>query len=101
MIRNIVTMRIRPGTAPEQVDALLSALLAVTFPGCTSYVAGRDLGLREGNVDIGIVADFEDEAAYRAYDANEEHNRIRRELMTPIVESTARCQVLVQGPVSS
>src|SRR5579875_3927865 len=53
---------------------------------------GMDAGLRDGNMDVAIVGDFEDEDAYRAYDADPEHNRIRRELLAPIAERVERCQ---------
>jgi hypothetical protein len=53
---------------------------------------GRDLCLRDGNADLAVVSDLSDEAAYRVYDADVEHNRIRRELVAPIVTSLERCQ---------
>jgi hypothetical protein len=60
--------------------------------GLETLVAGRDLGLRAGNADGLVVADFQDADAYRRYDADEEHNRIRRELLAPIVERIVRVQ---------
>jgi hypothetical protein len=65
---------------------------AIRFDGCTRWELVRDLGLREGNMPYAFVAEFEDEAAYRAYDAHAEHNRIRRELLAPIVERLERFQ---------
>jgi hypothetical protein len=43
-----------------------------------------------------FVAEFEDEAAYRAYDTDAEHNRIRRELLAPIAERIERFQYEVK-----
>jgi hypothetical protein len=43
------------------------------------------IGLRDGNGDFAIVSDLADEAPYRIYD--DEHNRIRRELLAPIGRS--------------
>jgi hypothetical protein len=56
---------------------------------------GVDAGLREGNWDYTITADFADVEAYRAYDLDDEHNRIRRELFAPIAEDTVRIQIEV------
>ena len=55
-------------------------------------VAGRDLGLREGNASYFLTVDFPDAEAYRAYDLDEEHNRIRREMFAPISEVIERVQ---------
>ena len=38
---------------------------------------GRDFGLREGGWSFAIVNDWTDAEAYRAYDAEPEHNRHR------------------------
>jgi hypothetical protein len=92
MVRNVVVLHLKDGTAPEAVEALRSALEAMRIPGLLRMTVGRDLGLREGNADVGIVSDLADEAAYRVYDADEEHNRIRRELVAPIAATVDRCQ---------
>jgi len=42
--------------------------------------------------DLAIVSDFVDEDAYRDYDADPEHNRLRRDLLGPIAEHVERCQ---------
>ena len=56
---------------------------------------GTDAGLREGNLDLVIVVDLDDEAAYKAYDEDAEHNRIRRDLVAPIAERVERIQYRV------
>ena len=95
MIRNVVLFSVKEGTQPEQVEAIARAMKAITFVGCSRWEMGRDLNLRPGNMPYAFIAEFVDEAAYRAYDANEEHNRIRRELLAPIVEKIERFQYLV------
>lgn len=92
MVRNVVIAHLKEGTPPAAVDAVILALEALRVPGLLRMTLGRDLGLRPGNADLAIVSDLEDEAAYRVYDADEEHNRIRRELVAPIVTSLDRCQ---------
>lgn len=86
---------LKDGTQAEQVDAVVRAMKAIHFDGCTRWELVRDLRLREGNVPYAFVAEFDDEAAYRTYDANAEHDRIRRELLAPIVERLERMQYRV------
>ena len=54
---------------------------------------GRDLGLREGGWSFAITNDWADEDAYRGYDLDEEHNRVRREMFAPICEQIVRVQL--------
>jgi len=92
MLRNVVIAHLKDGTSDQAVEALMSALKGLKIPGLVEMTIGRDLGLREGNAGIAIVSDLADEAAYAAYDADPEHNRIRRELVAPIAERVERCQ---------
>ena len=95
MIRNVVVGKLRPGVAPEDVEKALDAIMALDPPGCLDMKVGLDAGLREGNWDFTVTADFADVDAYRAYDLDEEHNRIRREFFAPIAEDTVRIQIEV------
>lgn len=92
MIRNVVLIKLKEGTPPAQVDAFIEAIGKLDIDGMRRNMVGRDLGLRDGNYELAVVNDFEDEEAYRAYDADPEHNRIRRELGAVIAERTERCQ---------
>ena len=91
MIRNVVMVELEPDADPEKVDEIQAGFRALNCPGTVSYTIGNDLGLRDGNWSFAIVADFTDEAAYRGYDADAEHNRWRAELK-PLVRSIARTQ---------
>lgn len=92
MIRNVVVGRLRPGVPRETVEAALAAIVALEPPGCLDVRVGVDVGLRPGNWSYAITADFADEDAYRAYDAEAEHNRIRAEMFAPISEDVVRIQ---------
>jgi hypothetical protein len=92
MIRNVVLGRLRPDVSAETVEEALAAIVALNPDGCLDMRVGVDAGLREGNWSFSIVGDFVDEEAYRAYDLDEEHNRIRREVFAPISEEIARIQ---------
>jgi hypothetical protein len=95
VIRHVALIRFKPGTPSEQVDGAAAALRALSVDGMLELSVGRDAGFREGNADLAIVGDFADETAYRAYDQDAEHNRIRRELLAPILDHAERCQLRV------
>ncbi|HET9074802.1 MAG TPA: Dabb family protein [Solirubrobacteraceae bacterium] len=96
MIRNVVMVQLTPGHDPKVVAEIQAGFRALDPPGCVAYTLGDDLGLREGNWSFAIVADFRDEAAYRAYDADGEHNRLRG-LLAPHVETIARAQFTLEA----
>jgi Stress responsive A/B Barrel Domain len=93
VIRNVVVGKLREGVAPEDAEKALDAIMALDPPGCLDMKVGLDAGLREGNWDFTIVADFADVDSYRAYDTDVEHDRIRRELFAPISEQIVRIQI--------
>jgi hypothetical protein len=95
MIRNVVMGRLRPGVNPEDAEKALDAIMALDPPGCLDMKVGLDAGLREGNWDFTIIGDFADVDAYRAYDSDDEHNRVRKELFAPISEEIVRIQIEV------
>ena len=84
-------VKLRQGYEAAPVDEFISGMRALAVPGMRTLTAGPDAGLREGNWDLAVVADFEDAAAYRVYDADAEHNRLRAVLKNQ-VDSLARCQ---------
>jgi hypothetical protein len=92
MIRNIVVGRVRAGVPREDVEKALAAIEALEPDGCLDMRTGVDAGLRPGNWSFSITADFVDEDAYVRYDLEEEHNRVRRELIAPICDDVARIQ---------
>ena len=91
MIRNVVLVELKPDADRAAVAAIQDGLRAMNCAGTVSYTLGDDLGLREGNWSYAIVADFEDEQAYRAYDLDAEHNRLRG-LLAQQAERVARVQ---------
>jgi hypothetical protein len=91
MIRNVVMIKLKDGYDAAEVAAVQAGFRELNPPGCVSYTIGDDLGLKDGGWSFAIVADFEDEASYRAYDAEAEHNRGRARL-APQMEQVARVQ---------
>ncbi len=99
MIRNVVVGRLRPAEdeAQRAADAALmnqglAAIAALRFPGLVAVALGADAGLRDGGWDFAITNDWQDVDAYRVYDTDPEHNRIRREIFGVICQDIARVQ---------
>ncbi|MHA6780152.1 Dabb family protein [Pseudonocardia saturnea] len=98
MVRNVGVGRLHADVPAEQLEAALQALRDLRVEGVElRMVSGTDLGLREGNADYVITVDLDDEDAYRVYDRDEEHNRIRREMFAPISSSIERIQFRLPG----
>jgi hypothetical protein len=104
VIRNVVVGRLRPAEDADQraADAALLAeglagIAALTFPGLLAMNVGRDIALRDGGWDFAITNDWADADAYRVYDADDEHNRLRREVFAKICQDIARVQFDVKG----
>jgi hypothetical protein len=92
VIRNVLVGRLREGADEDLLGEALRGLLLLPLDGLLEMHVGRDAGLREGTWDYAVVADFADADAYRRYDADEEHNRLRRELFDVLSEQIARVQ---------
>lgn len=92
---HVALFRWHPDTTPDQVEPITPALLALaeTLDGVESYDCGPGLGLSETSYGFGVVAAFADKTAWDAYMANAEHDRIRSELILPIVAERAGIQL--------
>jgi hypothetical protein len=91
---HVVLFRWKPDTSPEQIAPIKPALdaLAATLDGVVTYRCGAGLGLTETSYDFGVVGIFEDRAAWDAYMANNEHDRIRSKMILPIAAERAGIQ---------
>ena len=105
VIRNLVVGRLRATNDPAQaaadsaqLDNALAAIEALTCGGRLTSRVGRDARLREGGWDFAITNDWVDEDAYRAYDTDPEHNRLRRDGFGPVCSDIARVQLVVPNP---
>ena len=104
MIRNVVVGRLRQAADPAQREADaalleegLAGIAALRFPGMLAMSVGSDIGLRDGGWSFAITNDWQDADSYRVYDADEEHNRLRREIFAKICENIARVQIQLDG----
>ncbi|MGH3153137.1 MAG: Dabb family protein [Streptosporangiaceae bacterium] len=104
MIRNVVVGRLRAAEHPAQQEADaallregLAGIAALRFPGLVAMNVGLDLGLRDGGWSFAMTNDWQDADAYRVYDTDDEHNRLRREIFAKVCQDIARVQVQVDG----
>lgn len=94
MLRHVVLLKWTDGATPEQVNSIIDGLgrLPGRIPELRSYTLGQDLGLREGNFDLAIVAEFDDEAGWRAYAGHPDHVAVIERQITPILADRASVQ---------
>jgi Stress responsive A/B Barrel Domain len=92
VISHIYVAKLKPGTSDDLVVAWLAAIQALEIDGMREIQSGADLGLREGNWDVAITADFTDVAAWHRYNDDATHNQIRSDHAKPIVEAQQRVQ---------
>jgi len=80
VIRHVVLFQFTPGTTEEQVDAYERDLVeyVAALDGVISYRIGRDAGLNPNTYDFSIVAEFDDEGAFRRYFDGDRHLEIQR-----------------------
>lgn len=81
----------------RRLDEGLAGVAGLRLPGQLSMTVGRDAGLRPGGWTFAIVNDWTDVESYRAYDADEEHNRYRA-LIGGASEQISRVQLELPDP---
>jgi Stress responsive A/B Barrel Domain len=86
MIRHMVMFRWTQEATPEQKQRVADELarLPALIPSVRAYHIGSDLGLRPGNFDFAVAADFDDVDGYLAYRDHPEHRQIVEEFIQPI-----------------
>lgn len=97
MLRHVVLIRLRPDATGDQRQAVLDGLrsLPAQIPEIQGYEVGDDLGLRDGNPQIGVVALFEDEAAWRTYLAHPAHVAVVQGAIEPASDERISIQFTV------
>ena len=87
-------MQLSSEATDEDVAAIIAALrsLPEMVPEIRSYSVGRDAGLAEGNFDIALVADFDDQAGYKAYAQNPDHLAVIAARIRPFLAGRSAVQ---------
>jgi hypothetical protein len=91
MIHHVSILTLKQDTDVVQLTKAIDEVRR-RVPGPVAAAYGPDAGLRAGNGGFATTFDFADETAYRAWDSHPEHERIRRELVLPLVSGVQRCQ---------
>ena len=96
MMLHAVMFTWKSGVTPQQVDELTSAIHAMrgSIPGLISIQGGSDLGLRQGNPDYLLVATFEDEGAWRTYQAHPLHKALVADVIEPLQSHRQSMQIV-------
>ncbi|HKK53674.1 MAG TPA: Dabb family protein [Myxococcota bacterium] len=97
MLRHVVMFRFREEAPPDARDSVEAGLadLPSEIEEIESYRFGADLGLRDGNFDYCLVADFADEEAFARYVDHPAHQRFIAERLAPVVAERVSVQYTV------
>ena len=92
--RHTLMLRFTDDATEAQKSALYEGLARMpkVMEFIRRYEFGPDLGLREGNPDLGLVADFDSEADWRKYSDNPDHLELIRDTIRPITAAAYRVQ---------
>jgi Stress responsive A/B Barrel Domain len=86
MIRHMVMFRWTEEATPEQKQRVVDELgrLPSLVPSVRAFHLGYDLGLRPGNFDFALAADFDDLDGYLAYRDHPEHQAMIVRFIQPV-----------------
>ncbi|MAG29503.1 MAG: stress protein [Deltaproteobacteria bacterium] len=94
MIRHVALFRLKddaPQGARHSLEEGLAAI-AQTIPQIAAYSYGADLGMRDGNFDFGVVADFENAEAFQSYVEHPDHRAFVEQRLSPVVDERVSIQ---------
>lgn len=99
IFRHVLMMRFRDDVTENQVEEPYRGLarLPHVIEEIERYEFGPDLGLGESNPDMALIADFDSEAAWRAYQEHPEHLNLAEDLVRPVATKMIQMQYLVEN----
>lgn len=88
MIEHIVLFKVKAGTPPEAVAAMVNGLKALqsVVPGIASLSVGANFSDRSKGFTHGLVVRFRDKAALDGYIPHPAHREVVEKLIRPITE---------------
>jgi heme-degrading monooxygenase HmoA len=84
VIRSILLIKFTAEATDEQIDAFGEALAAVPFERRRHFEFHRDIRLTDDAMDATVIADFDDEEAYRDWASDPGHHEVRSRHLDPI-----------------
>lgn len=96
--RHTLMVRFTKEATEEEKRALFDGLaqLPKVIDVIRRFEFGPDLGLGDGNPDMALVADFDSQDDWMAYQEHPAHEVVFRELVAPIAKEHVRVQYLVE-----
>jgi hypothetical protein len=96
-VTHVVTFSWVEGTSAATVEGILANLQEWIdrkegLEGLTSWQAGPDLGVNEGNASFAVSASFTDRDAYLRYRDHPEHKKIIAEQIAPLIATRSAVQ---------
>jgi len=94
MLRHVVLVQLKEDVEAGSTEMLLEELsrLPGLIPDISSYSFGTDLGIAEGNYDLGIVAEFVDADAFGRYVVHPAHQAFVVEKLRPLMAQRVALQ---------
>ena len=94
MIRHIAMLTLKPDAPDTAVQSLEEglSLLGQTITEIAAYTYGSDLGLRDGNYDFAVVADFENDEDFKIYADHPAHQAFIHDRVAPILKKRVSVQ---------
>lgn len=98
MIRHIFVGSFREDVHDAQIDELLARWrrLQTTIPEIRSFTAGRNVSKSDRDNSFALVADFDDWAGWDKYMNDAEHEAIRSQLTSKLVDPERRAVVQLE-----
>jgi len=94
MLRHVVMFKLAADVPAGTLDSLEAGLQALSesISEISSYRYGSDLGLRDGNFDFCLVAEFADADAFGRYVVHPDHQAFVKDRLTPVVSERVSVQ---------
>jgi len=94
MLRHVVLLRLDDrldGAAVRRIADALQALPAAVS-SVRGFHVGVDMGLADGNAQLSVIAEFDDEAGYLLYRDHPAHVKVIEEHIRPVLVDRAATQ---------
>lgn len=97
MLRHVVLMQLSDNATDADVTAIIDGLesLPGLVPEIRDYSVGRDADLSEGNFDVVVIGEFDDEESFVRYLDNADHQAVITERIRPFLSARSAVQYFV------